>query len=53
MPNDQSALVNALNELAALGTERDREQLAALQGRWMRHGFGSWWQARPSAARAR
>ena len=33
MPNDQSALVSALNELAALGTERDREQLAALQDR--------------------
>ena len=33
MPNDQSALVSALKELAALGTDRDREQLAALQER--------------------
>ena len=33
MPNDQGALVSALNELAALGTDRDREQLAALQER--------------------
>jgi GTP-binding protein EngB required for normal cell division len=33
MPNDRSALVSALTELAALGTERDREQLAALQDR--------------------
>ncbi len=33
MPKDQSALVSALNELAAVGTVRDREQLAALQDR--------------------
>ena len=33
MPNDQSALVSALKELAGLGTDRDREQLAALQER--------------------
>jgi predicted GTPase len=33
MPNDQSALVSALKELAALGTDRDREQLAALRER--------------------
>jgi len=33
MPNDESALVSALTELAALGTERDREQLDALLDR--------------------
>jgi GTP-binding protein EngB required for normal cell division len=30
MPSSESALVSALGELAALGTDRDREQLAAL-----------------------
>ena len=33
MPNSESTLVSALGELAALGTERDREQLAALLDR--------------------
>ena len=33
MPNDENTLTGALNELAALGTERDREQLAALLDR--------------------
>src|ERR1700691_1684216 len=33
MPRSQSALVSALGELTALGTERDREQLAALLDR--------------------
>ena len=33
MPSRESALVNALGELAALGTERDRDQLAALRDR--------------------
>jgi Dynamin family len=33
MPDGESTLVTALNELAALGTERDREQLAALLDR--------------------
>ena len=33
MPSSQSTLVSALGELAALGTERDREQLAALLDR--------------------
>jgi GTP-binding protein EngB required for normal cell division len=33
MPNGESTLAAALNELAALGTERDREQLAALLDR--------------------
>jgi len=30
MPNSESALARALTELAALGTERDREQMVAL-----------------------
>ena len=33
MPNGENILADALNELAALGTARDREQLAALLGR--------------------
>jgi Dynamin family len=33
MPDGESALTGALNELAALGTERDREQLVALLDR--------------------
>ena len=33
MPDGESTLVSALDELAALGTERDREQLAALLDR--------------------
>jgi GTP-binding protein EngB required for normal cell division len=33
MPSSESALVSALGELTALGTERDREQLAALLDR--------------------
>jgi len=33
MPNSEGTLVSALNELAALGTEQDREQLAALLDR--------------------
>jgi predicted GTPase len=33
MPDGESTLVGALNELAALGTERDREQLVALLDR--------------------
>jgi len=33
MPNGDNTLAAALNELAALGTERDREQLAALLDR--------------------
>jgi len=33
MPNDEGALVSALTELAARGTERDREQLDALLDR--------------------
>jgi GTP-binding protein EngB required for normal cell division len=33
MPSSESALVSALGELAALGTDRDREQLAALLDR--------------------
>ncbi|MGH3172318.1 MAG: dynamin family protein, partial [Streptosporangiaceae bacterium] len=33
MPNDENALTSALNELAALGADRDREQLVALLGR--------------------
>jgi GTP-binding protein EngB required for normal cell division len=33
MPSSESALVSALGELAALGTERDREQLAAVADR--------------------
>jgi len=33
MPSSESALASALSELAALGTERDREQLAALRDR--------------------
>ena len=33
MPDSESALARALNELAALGTERDREQLVALLDR--------------------
>jgi ribosome biogenesis GTPase A len=33
MPNSESALARALTELAALGTERDREQLVALLDR--------------------
>src|SRR5580698_8817700 len=33
MPSSQSALVSALGELTGLGTERDREQLAALLDR--------------------
>jgi GTP-binding protein EngB required for normal cell division len=33
MPDSESTLARALNELAALGTERDREQLAALLDR--------------------
>jgi GTP-binding protein EngB required for normal cell division len=33
MPSNDSALVSALGELAALGTERDREQLAAVADR--------------------
>jgi GTP-binding protein EngB required for normal cell division len=33
MPNSEGTLASALNELATLGTERDREQLAALQDR--------------------
>jgi GTP-binding protein EngB required for normal cell division len=33
MPDSESTLVRALNELAALGTDRDREQLVALLDR--------------------
>ncbi len=33
MPNGESTLTAALNKLAALGTERDREQLLALLDR--------------------
>ena len=33
MPNDDDALAIALGELAALGTERDREQLGTVRGR--------------------
>jgi len=33
MPDSESALARALNELAALGTDQDREQLAALLDR--------------------
>jgi len=33
MPDSESALARALNELAALGTDQDREQLAALVDR--------------------
>ena len=33
MPNGKSTLTAALNKLAALGTERDREQLLALLDR--------------------
>ncbi|MGH3187923.1 MAG: dynamin family protein [Streptosporangiaceae bacterium] len=33
MPNGNDALARALDELAALGTERDREQLSTLRGR--------------------
>ncbi len=33
MPNDGNALASALGKLSALGTERDREQLAALLDR--------------------
>jgi GTP-binding protein EngB required for normal cell division len=33
MPNGESALDSALSELAALGTDRDRERLTALQDR--------------------
>ncbi len=33
MPNDNDALAIALDELAALGTERDREQLGTVRGR--------------------
>lgn len=33
MPNGESTLAAALNRLAALGTERDREQLLALLDR--------------------
>jgi small GTP-binding protein len=33
MPSSESALASALSELAALGTERDREQLAAVLDR--------------------
>jgi small GTP-binding protein len=33
MPSNESALASALSELAALGTDRDREQLAALRDR--------------------
>jgi GTP-binding protein EngB required for normal cell division len=33
MPNGNNALASALDELAALGTERDREQLSTLRGR--------------------
>ena len=33
MPDGGSTVVSALDELAALGTERDREQLAALLDR--------------------
>ena len=33
MPNDENTLTSALNELAALGTDRDREQLVALLNR--------------------
>ena len=33
MPNGESTLATALNSLAALGTERDREQLLALLDR--------------------
>ena len=33
MPSSESTLVSALGELTSLGTERDREQLAALRDR--------------------
>ena len=33
MPNSEGTLASALNELTALGTEQDREQLAALLDR--------------------
>ncbi len=33
MPNGNDALASALDELAALGTERDREQLGTVRGR--------------------
>jgi hypothetical protein len=33
MPGSENALVSALGELTALGTERDREQLAAVLDR--------------------
>ena len=33
MPDNESVLARALNELAALAAERDREQLAALLDR--------------------
>ena len=33
MPNSADTLASALNELAVLGTERDREQLSALLDR--------------------
>ena len=33
MPNGEDALATALDELAALGTERDREQLGTVRGR--------------------
>ena len=52
MLNRGDALDKALDDLAALGDERDREQLAALRDR-PRRGCGSWWRVRPSGARAR
>src|ERR1700678_1408830 len=33
MPNGSDALATALDELAALGTDRDREQLGTVRGR--------------------
>ena len=33
MPDDDTALAQALGELSALGTDRDREQLTALRDR--------------------
>ena len=54
MPNAESTLAAALNSLAALGTERDREQLLALLDRLDAARLRVLvWSARPNEARAR
>jgi hypothetical protein len=53
MPDGENALVTALNRLAALGTERDQEQIGALLDRLVARGCGSWSPVRPNGGRAR